>query len=57
MSGITLIRNVRVRPENNRISRKFEIPIIKKESRNANKPDYEQKRNRKIESTTPDKIR
>lgn len=57
MSGITLIRNVRVRPENNRISRKFEIPIIKKESRNANKPEYEQKRNRKIESTTPDKIR
>jgi len=64
MSGITLSRparraggNVRVQPENIGINIKFEVLIIKKESRNANKPDYEPKRNRTIESTNSDKIR
>lgn len=57
MSGITLIRNVRVQPGNIGINLKFEIPINNTESRNANKPDYEPKRTRTIKSPSPDQIR
>jgi hypothetical protein len=56
-SGIALSRNVRVQPENNGITIKFEIPINNKESRNANKPDYEPKRSRTIKNSHTDKVR
>jgi hypothetical protein len=56
MSGIALSRNVRLQPDNNVITIKFEIPTNNKKSRNANKPDNEPKRSRTIKNSHTDKV-